>query len=196
MPEADSVDMTSAAQRIDTGATAQQAVSADVLPMWPYYCVTRDGVQYHIRPIQPNDAQRDRRFMAGLSNSSSVIGLWHEPSAELLNRLVRENYRREMALVAVLNEGASETIIGVARYGGNPAFCELAIAVADGWQSRGLGSMLVHLLFAHAKAHGVRRLYCLASANNTRMLKVAARLQMTLRRSSQDDTIVEAWRTL
>jgi len=52
------------------------------------------------------------------------------------------------------------------------------------------------LLSAHAKAHGVRRLYCLTPANNIRMLKLAARLQMTLRRSSADDAIIEAWRTL
>ena len=193
---ADAPGMTSAAQRIDTGATAQQALPADVLPQWAYDCQTREGVRYQVRPIRPDDAQRERRFVEDLSAASRVIGLSHEPSAELLNRLVRVNYRREEALVAVVGESAPETIIGVARYAGNPAFCELAMAVADEWQSRGVGSRLVQLLFAHAKAHGVRRLYCLTPANNIRMLKLAAHTQMTLRRSSADDAIIEAWRTL
>lgn len=194
-PGADSSDMTSAAQRLNTGALAQQALPADVLH-WPHYCETRDAIGYQVRPIRPDDAHRDRRFLEGLSDASRVLGPSHEPSADLLNRMVRANYRREMALVATLGAGATEAIIGIARYGGNPAFCELAIAVADEWQSRGVGYTLLQLLFAHAKNHGVRRLYCLTLANNIRMLKVAAHLQMTLRRSSADDTIVEAWRTL
>jgi acetyltransferase len=193
---ADAVDMTSAAQRKDTGVTAEYALPADVRLPWPHYCQTADGVGYHVRPIRPDDVQRDHRFIQGLSDSSRVMGLSHEPSAELLNRLVRADYRREMALAAVVGEQVDETVIGIARYGGNPAFCELAMAVADEWQSRGIGTNLAKLLFAHAKAHGVRRLYCLTSANNLRMLKVAAHLRMTLRRSSADDDIIEAWRTL
>ena len=193
---ADPIDMTSAAQRLNTGALAQQALPADVLLHWPHSCETRDAFGYQVRPIRPDDAQRDRRFIEGLSDASRVMGPSHEPAADLLNQMVRANYRREMALVATIGEGPTEMIIAIARYGGNPAFCELAIAVADEWQSRGVGSTLLQLLFAHAKTHGVRRLYCLTLDNNIRMLKVAAHLQMTLRRSSADEAIVEAWRTL
>lgn len=68
--------------------------------------------------------------------------------------------------------------------------------MADEWQSLGVGSTLARLLFPHAKTHGVRRLYCRTAANNTRMLKLANHLQMTVRRSFEDDAVVEAWRTL
>jgi GNAT superfamily N-acetyltransferase len=193
---ADPIDMTSAAQTIDTGASEQRALTADVSSQLPHHCETRDGVGYCIRPIVPDDAGRHRRFIKGLSDSSRVTGLSHEPSAGVLNRLVRVDYRREMALGAVVGEGVGQIIIGVARYGGNPAFCELAIAVADDWQSRGVGSALAQLLLAHAKTHGVRRLYCRTPANNTPMLKLANQLQMTLRRSSEDQNVVEVWRTL
>jgi acetyltransferase len=193
---ADDLPMASAAHTLDTGVSSQQIKSADALLQWPYCSETRDHAAYHVRPIQADDARRDRRFLEGLNASSSVSGPPHDPAAELLNRLVRTNYRREMALVAVASDSAAEPVVGVARYGGNPAFCELAIAVADEWQSRGIGSTLAQLLFAHAKSQGVRRLYCLIAANNIRMLKLAARLQMTLRRSGEDDAIVEAWRTL
>jgi len=193
---ADPIDMTSAAQTIDTGVSTNRTLPADVFPPLPHHCETRDGIRYQVRPAAPDDADRQHRFMKGLSESSRVTGLSHEPSAGLLNRLVRTDYRREMALVAVVGEGTAQTIIGVARYGGNPAFCELAIAVADEWQSRGVGSTLTRLLFPYAKTHGVRRLYCRTAANNLRMLKLANHLQMTLRRSSEDAAIVEAWRTL
>jgi len=106
------------------------------------------------------------------------------------------DYHGDMALVAVVTEGATETIIGVARYGGEPEAREVAIAGADAWQSRGVGFTLMHLLFAYAKAQGVRRIYGVIFANNAQMLKLAGSLQMTVRRSSYDDAIVEAWRTL
>jgi acetyltransferase len=166
---------------------------------WPQYARTRDGVEYRIRPIRPDDRERDRAFIAGLSAQSRysrLMELVREPSAELLDRLVRVDYRREMALVAVVGEGANEAIIAVARYGGNPAYCEFAVAVADEWQGRGIGTHLPKLLFDYAKAHGVRRVYAILLADNKRMLKLADDLRMSVRRSSDDNSVVEAWRTL
>ena len=166
---------------------------------WPQSARTRDGVEYRIRPIRAEDRERDRAFIAGLSAQSRysrMMGLVREPSAELLDHLVRVDYRREMALVAVIGEGADETLVAVARYAGNPAYCEFAVAVADAWQGRGIGTHLSELLFAYAKAHGVRRMYAILLADNKRMLKLADDLRMSVRRSSDDKTVVEAWRTL
>jgi acetyltransferase len=166
---------------------------------WPHYASTRDGVEYRIRPIRADDRERDRAFIAGLSvesRRSRMLGLIREPSAELLDHVVRVDYRREMTLVAVVGEGADEAIIAVTRYGGNPAYCEFAVAVADEWQARGIGTHLSELLFAHAKAHGVRRMYATLPADDKRMLKLADDLCMRVRRSADDNSIVEAWRTL
>jgi len=166
---------------------------------WPQYARTRDGAEYRIRPIRPEDRERDRAFIAGLSPQSRysrMMGLVREPSAEVLDHWVRVDYRREMALVAVVGEGTDETILAVARYGGNPAYCEFAVAVADAWQGRGIGTHLSELLFTYAKAHGVRRMYAILLADNKRMLKLADDLRMSVRRSPDDNSVVEAWRTL
>ena len=166
---------------------------------WPQYAGTRDGVEYRIRPIRADDGERDRAFIAGLSaqsRRSRMLGLIREPSAQLLDHVVRVDYRREMTLVAVVGEGADEAIIAVTRYGGNPAYCEFAVAVADEWQARGIGTHLSELLFAYAKAHGVRRMYATLPADEKRMLKFADDLCMRVRRSADDNSIVEAWRTL
>ena len=173
--------------------------AAAVPSAWPRYARTRDGVEYRIRPIRADDRERDRAFIAGLSTQSRysrMMGLMREPSAELLDRLVRVDYRREMALVAVVGEGPRESIIAVARYGGNPAYCEFGVAVADEWQGRGIGTQVSALLFGYAKTNGVRRMYAILQADNKRMLKLADDLRMSVRRSSEDNAIVEAWRTL
>jgi acetyltransferase len=166
---------------------------------WPRYAKTRDGAEYRVRPIAADDLERDRLFIERLSTSSRynrMMGSMREPSAKLMNRLVNVDYRRAMALVAVVGEGEEETIIAVARYDGNPAYCEFAVAVADEWQSRGVGTTLSLLLFAYAKAHGVRRMYAVLFAENSRMLKLADDLGMSVRRSLDDKAVVEAWRTL
>jgi acetyltransferase len=178
---------------------AIDAAAIAIPSAWPQNTRTRDGVDYRIRPIKADDRERDRAFIAGLSTQSRysrMMGLVREPSAELLDRLVRVDYRREMALVAVVGEDADEAIIAVARYGGNPAYCEFAVVVADEWQGRGIGTHLSKLLFDYAKANGVRRMFAILLADNSRMLKLADDLRMSVRRSSDDNSVVEAWRTL
>ena len=180
-----------------TGALQENPGVARSTP-WPQYAKTGDGVEYRIRPIRTDDRERDRAFIAGLSTRSRygrMMGLMREPAAELLDHLMRVDYRREMALVAVVGAGADETIVAAARYGGNPAYCEFAVVVADEWQGRGIGTHFAEFLFAYAKANGVRRMYAILPADNERMLKLAGALRMSVRRSSSE-SVVEAWRTL
>jgi acetyltransferase len=187
------------AESEDTVAGLHQVGTQAAWGKWPRRAKTHDGVEYRIRPIRTDDIERDRNFINNLSSSSRynrMMGLMREPSAELLNHFVNLDYRHEMALVAVVGDGADESIIAVARYGGNPAYCEFAIAVADAWQSRGIGTTLSQLLFEYAKSHGVRRMYAVLLAGNARMLKLADDLKMNVRRSAHDNAVVEAWRTL
>lgn len=195
----DPAHMTVAASTIDSGTLQQHTLHSEPDWRWPRHCRTRDGAAYRIRPIRADDTERDRAFIKGLSESSRynrLMGLSREPSSELLDHLVHVDYQRDMALVAVVGEGEFETIIGVARYCGDPDASEFAIAVADEWQSRGIGATLTRFLFSYAKAHGVRRLYGIVFANNARMLNLARYMQMTLRRSAKDDAVLEAWQTL
>ena len=105
-----------------------------------------------------------------------------EPSAEFVARLVNIDQHRDMALVAVQGEGATEKIIGVARYAADTdgRDCEFAVAVADEWQCRGIGTTLVKLLFEHAAAEGFRTIYGTVFANNQRMLDLAQWLGLSV----------------
>ena len=91
---------------------------------WCRQAHTRDGTPYFIRPIRPDDAERERRFIAGLSPDSlhnRFLGGLREPSPAFIHRLVDVDYDRTMAFVAVVGEGDDERIIGVARYAANPS---------------------------------------------------------------------------
>jgi acetyltransferase len=142
---------------------------------------TPDGADYHIRPITPADAEREREFILGLSPASRHARFMHamrEPSPDLLHRLVDVDGVRNRALVAVTGSGEQERIIGVARYGADAdgPDCEFAVAVADDWQCRGIGSTLVERLFADAARAGFRAIYGTMLADNARMLDLAAHL--------------------
>ena|SRR5688572_2777795 len=146
--------------------------------------LTADGVPYAIRPICVDDAARERAFICGLSEASRYSRLIYavrEPAAAFIDQMVHVNYHRTMAFVAVVGEGDAESIIGVARYADSPAGSgsEFAIAVADEWQSRGVGSALAHLLFDYARQQGLLRMCASISATNFRMLSLAHWLGFT-----------------
>lgn len=171
------------------------AAQPDTLPAH-HHATTQDGVAYRIRPLEDADLQHQSEFLTSLSFSSTchrMLSSLAEPNDGLLNRVARLDYQREMTLVAVAPD---DTVIAVARYGGNPIYCEFAVAVSDEWQCRGVGTTLCESLFAYAKTHGVRRVYSVVFPRNQPMLQLARALKMTLRQSLSNTSLQEAWRTL
>jgi len=126
----------------------------------------RDGTVLHVRPIRPEDAELERAFVNGLSEQSRYFRFFyrlHELTPAMLARFTQVDYDREMALVAI-DEGNSRepmrTLAGVARYTANPdgESAEFAIVVADAWQGRGVGRLLMGRLIACAKQRRLARL--------------------------------------
>jgi acetyltransferase len=162
---------------------------------------TCDGHEYRIRPIRPDDLERERAFIAAMSPRSRYQRFLHamrEPTEEFLYRLVTVDRHRTMALVATIGAGAEERIIGVARYAADESGhdCEFAVAVADDWQCRGIGTTLANQLFALAKAEGFRVIYGTVLADNARMIDLANGLGLTVEAPKEGEETVRAWRRL
>jgi acetyltransferase len=121
-----------------------------------------------------------------------------EPSPEFVERMVTVDQHRDMALVAVIGDGADETIIGVARYAADEdgKDCEFAVSVADPWQSRGIGSTLTKLLFEYAAHEGFRTIYGTVLASNHRMLDLAEWLGLSVETPVAGQVTVRASRRL
>jgi len=125
-----------------------------------------------LRPIGPQDAEAEQAFVAGLSLDSRHkrfhIGL-HRLSPDLLRRLTNVDQHDHVALVAT----AKDRLVADARYVRSeeaPDEAEFAIAVADDWQSLGLGRTLMARLAMHAEARGIKALFGDVLAQNRRML--------------------------
>jgi RimJ/RimL family protein N-acetyltransferase len=114
-----------------------------------------------VRPIRVSDRgllheafdhlspqSRYRRFLAPL----------HELSEAMLTHFSDVDHHHHEALVAI--DPRTGRLIGVARYIRVPPdtiAAELAVTVADEWQSDGVGTVLVALLMDRARDEGIRR---------------------------------------
>lgn len=162
---------------------------------------TSDGVPYHIRPITPADAARERAFIEGLSAETRYRRFMHilrDPSPEFIEQLVTVDGRRTMALVATVGRGADEQIIAVARYCADETgnACEFAVVVGDDWQCRGIGTTLTPLLFEHAQRAGFDAIYGVVQADNQRMIELSEFLGLTVEPPVAGQTTVRAVRQL
>ena len=135
-----------------------------------------DGGLVHVRPIRPNDAEAHRAFFAGQSEQSVYFRFFGHRSV-LTDREVTHfttvDYHDRMAFVAFLNND----LIGIGRYdrlGGGDA-AEVAFAVADEHQGRGLATMLLEHLAAYAAGTGITRFSAETLIDNRRMLDVFQR---------------------
>lgn len=173
--------------------------SVDLPPNYPVECErrarTRDGLEYRIRPIRPDDLERERAFVRGLSEESRFNRLMYtvqEPTDAFLLPLVNIDYREHMALVATQTIDGRETFLGVARYvvAGDRAQHEFAVVIADAWQGRGIATELLIELFLHARRHGLTRLSGSVLPANTAMLSLARRLGLEVHTSEEDASLV------
>ncbi len=116
----------------------------------------KDGTPITIRPIWPEDELLMVKFHKTLSEGSvysryfEFLKLDQRIAHERLARLCFIDYDREMALVAELRDpdNGEQKIVGIGRlikvFGTDTA--EFALLIGDGWQSRGLGTLLLKLL--------------------------------------------------
>ena len=130
-----------------------------------------------LRPIRPEDAQAERRFVSRLS-PQTMYNRFHVPLRELtterLVRFTQIDYDREIAFVAIDATGEQEEIRGVARYTRMPDgfSCEFGIVIEDAWQARGLGHALMTALEETARSRGLTEIIGYVLKDNDSMGKL------------------------
>jgi RimJ/RimL family protein N-acetyltransferase len=140
----------------------------------------RDGAQIEIRPIRPDDRKELAAGMRRLSPESRYRRFF-TPASELsetqLTYLTEVDHHDHEALVALDPETGHG--IGVARFVRSAAdaeTAEVAVAVSDSWQGRGVATVLLDRLAERARAEGVRRFSADILAENRPMLDLIGEL--------------------
>jgi acetyl coenzyme A synthetase (ADP forming)-like protein len=135
--------------------------------------VLRDGSTLTVRPIRADDEPQLSRFYAGLSLESRVFRFFAAVANadSSLKMMLDVDYRTRYGIVAI--GGTSQEIVGHAMYVTiDPAKAELALAVADAYQGRGLGTILLGQLAEAASAAGILILEAIVRPENHQMLDV------------------------
>jgi GNAT superfamily N-acetyltransferase len=149
------------------------------------------GETVTIRPIRINDLETEQDFIRRLSPEAKhfrFLGGVRELPLPELRRLCEIDGKNSMAFVATVLRNGQEVEIGVSRYSPGAAATtrEIAVAVADAWQPRGLGATLVRHLIETAKLNGVTRLYSVDLVDNAAMATLAGDLKMASVRDPTD----------
>jgi Acyl-CoA synthetase (NDP forming) len=136
------------------------------------------GVRCKIRPIRPEDAELERTFVEGLSDTSKhyrFMNTFRQIPADMLAKFTQIDYDREMAFIAVVTERGIEKEIGVSRYviNADADSCEFAIVVTDAWHGKGVAHRLMEAIIGCARTRGLRYMMGDVLADNLQMIQLA-----------------------
>jgi GNAT superfamily N-acetyltransferase len=152
----------------------------DFDPMSHWHETLRDGTQVLIRPIAKEDAALERTFIERLSPQSRENRFLGQMNAsdDVARRLTDIDYRRDMAFIALRHDAGEKREIGVSRFylSDDGSSCECAVTVADEWQGKGLGHLLMRHLIEVARQRGIKRMFSIDLAANKQMRELAASL--------------------
>jgi acetyl coenzyme A synthetase (ADP forming)-like protein len=180
--------------RDDVGAEAATYSVTEIL---------KDGGSIQIRAIRPDDKQRLLDHFSGLSQRSvyfRFFGAKKRLTDDELKRFTEPDFVRHVGLVATLRTDGEERIIGVGRYmavdrgrdavagvadasDDVPHTAEVAFAVSDDHQGRGIGTLLLEHLVPLARANGVTAFEADVLGENNQMLEVFAHSGFVVKRS-------------
>lgn len=153
----------------------------------------RDGSRVEIRAIGPEDKTGLASGFERLSEHSRYRRFL-SPTPQLTPRQLTYftdvDHRDHEALVAI--EPASRDGLGVARYvrsREDPDEAEFAVAVADDWHGRGLGTELLRQLAARAREEGITWFTGLVLGENRAMLHVLGALGEVEQRPGESGTV-------
>ena len=149
-----------------------------------------DGARLRLRPIRPEDQDRLIAFYDRLSRHTAYqrfFTVMKRLPPDWARLLANVDYARRLALLAEHGPPGDPELVGVARYEptDQPDTAEIAFVIQDGWQNRGLGTLMLDALLAAAEARGIRRFRAWVLASNARMIDLLVRFTDVQERSME-----------
>ena len=149
--------------------------------------ILRDGTTLRLRAPAPRDADALVAFFADLSEQSRYLrfhGTARIDTTFVEHFLSPDWDDRGILVGALAAEGGVERIVAVAEFARlrDPAAAEVAFAVADDLQGRGVGTRLLERLAARASEAGVERFVAEVLPQNAPMLAVFRGSQLRTKR--------------
>ncbi len=141
------------------------------------YRTTKTGFQIFLRPVKITDEPLLKDFFYSLSDRSlhrRFLSWRTDIPHERLQDFVIIDYTKEISVLAIIGSQENETIVGLGQYGVDETThsAEVALAVRDDHQNRGIGSELLSYLTYLAKREGLLGFTAEVLVENKPMLQV------------------------
>jgi acyl-CoA synthetase (NDP forming)/RimJ/RimL family protein N-acetyltransferase len=159
--------------------------------------ILRGGLTLRLRAPAPSDADALVAFFAGLSEHSRYLRFHGAPvvAPALVRSFLEPDWNERGSLVGTMRINGSEQIVALASWARlrDPAVAEVAFAVADPLQGKGIGTRLVEQLAELAAAAGIERFVAEVLTENVAMLSVFADAGFDLSREFAGGTVEVAF---
>jgi acetyltransferase len=178
----------------DSGFLAIPPYPAELRHVWK----AKDGRELLIRPIRPEDAEAHAEAFRQLTPEDVRWRFFNQLRAlppEQIARMTQIDYDREMCFVAVDRQGEGRgRTVGTARLIRAPGsdIGEFAVVTLPSWKGQGLASHLMRRLLDWARSQGLRVVSGQVLADNRPMLGFVQSLGFTLKRSAEDEDVMDA----
>lgn len=154
---------------------------------------TRRGQPVVLRPVRISDEPLIKDFFYSLSDRSMyrrfLTPTW-EMSHERLQGFVVIDYTKEMIILATVEEEGREQVVGLGEYylEEDGLWANVAFAVRDSFQNRGIGTELLAFLIHIARRQGLLGLTAEVLKENEPMLRVFEKMGIAAEKHAVDES--------
>ena len=150
-----------------------------------------------IRPITLDDVQREKDFVAKLSPESRRFRFFsgiHDLSDKAARQLCDIDFDETMAFISVIDDHSTDNKpqeIGVSRFAtDDDGNCECALTIADEWQNKGLGRILMDTLIEYARSKNKTTIYSNEMRANIHMKDLSNDLGMKSKVDAEEPSLI------
>jgi acyl-CoA hydrolase/GNAT superfamily N-acetyltransferase len=153
---------------------------------------TKTGLQLYLRPVKISDEPLLKDFFYSLSENSiynRFISARTDMPHERLQEYVVIDNSREVTILAITGTAGNELIVGVGQYFITDGLhaAEVAFAVRDDWQNRGIAQELLSCLANIARKEGLLAFTAEVLADNRKMLHVFEKSGFNIAMTREDN---------
>ena len=164
------------------------------LQLSPEDVILRDGTTLRLRGTTPDDAVAVTAFFAGLSQGSRYLRFHGTVTIDrhAIEPFLHTDWHERGSLLGELTSpDGSVRVVALASYMRlrEATTAEVAFAVGDGLQGRGIGTRLLERLAAHAAREGIHEFLAEVLPENVAMLGVLRDAGFELRRTLEGGVI-------
>jgi len=155
------------------------------------YRTTRTGLEIFLRPVKMNDEELVKDFFYSLSDKSNYrrfIMLRRYLPHQVIQKFVAIDYTKQMVLLATIQDGGKELVVGVGQFVvmEESHTAEIALAVRDEYQKQGIGAELLNYMIHIARRQGLLGFTADVLGENEPVMKLIARSGLDFHKEISD----------